>query len=332
MTSIVAGQHLAAILSSKGTALELTQRPTPTPGPADLLIHVKSIAINPIDWYMRNFGFAIASYPAVIGSDIAGIVVSAGPSVPPDAPKPGTRVAAFAPCFLTKGAPDYGAFQTHVLVPAVNAVPLPQGMGFNDASLLPMAVVTTWAGWYSIGLPRDTAYTEADKQGLLVWGGAGSIGSAVVQVAKSMGFSVYATASEKHHEYLKGLGASRVFDYKSEHVVESIVNAAKEDGLTVQIAYDAAGQLKQCLEILKALKGEGTAKVASAVPLLENSPVEGVEVAFVAPPVDAKERTEFFHFVFSVWLKEQLDKGAFVPSPNIQVVEGGLGGGEQGFG
>jgi NADPH:quinone reductase-like Zn-dependent oxidoreductase len=199
-------------------------------------------------------------------------------------------------------------------------------MGFNDASSLPMAIVTTWAGWHSIGLPRDTAYTEADKEGLLVWGGAGSIGSAVVQVARSMGFSVYATASEKHHEYLKGLGASRVFDYKSEHVVESIVNAAKEDGLTVQIAYDAAGQLKQCLEILKALKGEGTAKVASAVPLLENSPVEeGVEVAFVAPPVDAKERTEFFHFVFSVWLKEQLDKGAFVPSPKIQVVERGLG-------
>ena len=274
---------------------------------------------------MRDLGFVVASYPAVVGSDIAGIVVSSGSSVPSDAPKPGTRVAAFAPSFFMKGAPDYGAFQTHVLVPAVNAVPLPQGMSFNESSLLPMAVVTTWAGLYGIGVPRNTAYTEADKQGILVWGGASSVGSAVVQVAKLMGFTVYATASEKHHDYLKGLGASRVFDYKNEHVVASIVNAAKEDGLTVQIAYDAAGQLRECLDILKKLNGAGKAKVASAVPLSENSPKEeGVEVTFVASPVEAKDRTEFFHFVFWVWLKEKLEKGEFVPSPKIQVVEGGL--------
>lgn len=55
-----------------------------------------------------------------------------------------------------------------------------------------------------------------------------------MQVVKLMGFHVFATASEKHHEYPKGLGASRVFDYKSEGVVDSIVMAAKEDGVTVQ--------------------------------------------------------------------------------------------------
>jgi NADPH:quinone reductase-like Zn-dependent oxidoreductase len=320
------GQHLAAILPSTGSALELTYRPTPTPGPNELLIEVKSIAINPIDWMMRETGFMVASYPAVVGSDIAGIVVAAGSSVPDDTPKPGTRVAAFAPCFHTKGAPDYGAFQTHVLVPAVNAVPLPQRINFNEASLLPMAVTTAWAGWYSIGLPHDTVYTDADKQGILVWGGASSVGCAVVQVAKSMGFSVYTTASEKHHEYLKGLGASRVFNYKDEHVGESIVKAAKEDGLTIQIAYYAAGQnLKECLEILKELKGEGTAKVASAVPLPENLPkAEGVEVKFVATPVEEKERTEFFRLLFGVWLKEKLEKAEFIPSPGIQVVKGGL--------
>jgi len=224
-----------------------------------------------------------------------------------------------------KGAPDYGAFQTHVLVPAENVVPLPQGMSFNEGSLLPMAVVTAWSGWYSIGLPRDTSYTAADKKGMLVWGGASSVGSAALQVAKSMGFIVYTTASEKHHEYLKGLGASKVFDYKGEHVVESIVKAAKEDGVTIQIGYDAVGQLKSCLEILKELKGEGTAKLASAIVLSEDSPkMEGVEVKFVAAPEDEKESMEHFHFIFRVWLKEKLETGEFVPSPKIQVVEGGL--------
>ncbi|KAL9118868.1 MAG: hypothetical protein Q9187_004577 [Circinaria calcarea] len=324
-TSTPSGQHLAAILPSKGSAFEITYRPTPTPGPNELLVEVKSIALNPIDHYQFYRGFPPISYPAILGSDIAGTVISTGSSVPSDAPKPGTRIAAFAPCFFMQGALDYGAFQTRVLVPAADAVPLPQAMSFNEASLLPMAVLTAWSGWYTIGLARDTVYTAADKKGMLVWGGASSVGSAAVQVAKLMGFSVYVTASEKHHEYLKGLGASKVFDYKGEHVVESIVKAAKEDGVTVQTGFDAVGQLQSCLEILKELKGEGTAKLASAALLPEDPPtMEGVEVAFVAGPTDEKERTEHFHFIFGVWLKEKLEKGDFVPSPKIRVIEGGL--------
>lgn len=204
-------------------------------------------------------------------------------------------------------------------------MPLPQGLSFTEASLLPMAVATAWAGWYSVGLPRDTAYTAADKKGMLVWGGASSIGSAAVQIAKMMGFSVYVTASEKHHDYLKTLGATKVFDYKDENVVESIIKAAKEDGVTIKTGYDAVSQLKPCLEILKEFKGDGTSKLAEARPLSEDSPKEeGVEVTFMQAPADEKERAQHFHFIFRVWLKEKLEKREFVPSPKIQVVEGGL--------
>lgn len=113
-------------------------------------------------------GFALSTYPVILGSDIAGTVLTAGSSVPSDL-KQGTRVAAFAPTFFVQGAPDNGAFQERVLVPAANAVPLPTGMSFNEASLLPMAVLTAWSGWYSIGLPRDTSFKPADKKGMLVW-------------------------------------------------------------------------------------------------------------------------------------------------------------------
>ncbi|MCJ1264615.1 hypothetical protein MMC22_004489 [Lobaria immixta] len=319
------GEHLAAVLPAKGSALEVVNRQTPTPGPNELLIEVKSIALNPVDHYMRDHGMFVSSYPAVLGSDIAGVVVSAGSSGPSNELKPGTRIAAFATAFYKQGAPDYGALQSRVLVPAENVVPLPQGISFNEATLLPMAVTTAWAGWYTVGLPRDTAYTAADKKGMLVWGGASSIGSAAVQIAKLMGFSVYVTASAKHHEYLKTLGATKVFDYKSENVVESIVKAAKEDEVTIQTGFDAVGQLRQCLDILKEFKGQGTSRLAEATPLSENSPKEeGVEVKFVQPSEDEKERSEHFHFVFRVWLKKALEKGEFVPSPRIQVVEGGL--------
>lgn len=318
-------QHQAAILPAAGSNLILVQRPTPTPGPDELLIDVKSIALNPIDWKQRDTGFVIATWPAVIGSDVAGTVISAGSSVPEDAPKPGARVAAFAPAFFTQGAQDYGAYQERVLVPATNAVEIPQKLSFTEASLLPMAVLTAWSGWYSIGVPSNTSYKESDRKGVLIWGGASSVGSAAVQVAKSMGFKVYATASQKHHEYIKSLGASRVFDYKATNVVDNIVEAVKADGVTVEIGYDAVGALESSQAVLKRLNATKTARLASAVPLTPQSPtVDGVETRFVMGPLDPKERQEYIHWVFNVWLKKRLETGEFVPSPHIRVIEGGL--------
>ena len=205
-------------------------------------------------------------------------------------------------------------------------MPLPHGLGFKEASILPMAVATAWAGWYTIGVARDTMYTAKDKKGMLVWGAASSVGSAALQVARSMGFIVYATASEKHHAYLKELGASKMFDYKSEDVVGQIVKAAKEDGVMIQLGYDAvSGVLEPCMEILKQLKGEGKAMLASAARLPEDyKKVDGVEAKFVWPPVDDKAQREHFHFIFNVWLKEKLANGEFVPSPKVQLVDGGL--------
>ncbi|GAD99985.1 hypothetical protein BC1G_01379 [Paecilomyces variotii No. 5] len=318
-------QHLAAILTAAGTPLTLVQRPTPAPGPDELLIEVKSIALNPIDWKQRDSGFMIANWPTVLGSDIAGTVISAGSSVPDDAPKPGSRVTAFAPCFYTKGKPDYGALQTRVLVPAANALEIPQGMSFNEASLLPMAVSTAWAGWYSIGLPFDTSYKESDKKGVLIWGGASCVGSATIQTAKLMGFKVYTTASEKNHDYVKSLGADRVFDYESENVVAKIVDAVKADGVTVEIGYDAVGDLASAQAVLKQLNGTKTARLASAPPLTPASPTtEGVESKFVMAPLDPKELQEFFHTVFNGWLKGKIETGEFVPSPRIRVIDGAL--------
>ncbi len=210
-------------------------------------------------------------------------------------------------------------------MPAANAVRLPDTVGFNEGCVMPMAVVTAWSGWYSIGLARETAYRAEERKGMLIWGGASSVGSAAIQIARTMGFRVYATASERHHGYLRGLGASRVFDYRGEDVVERIVQAAKADGVTIQEGLDAAAQLKPCLEILKQCKGAGIAKLASARPVPEDAPeVEGVEAKFIMAPSGDEGRTEHFHFVFGVWLKEKLETGEFVPSPKIRVVGGGL--------
>lgn len=56
-----------------------------------------------------------------------------------------------------------------------------------------------------------------------------------------------------------------------------------------------------------------------------------MEVKYIAPPEDEKEKKEHFHFVFRVWLKEKLEKGEFVPSPRVQVVQGGLESAQKGL-
>ena len=328
--SIPEGHHLAAVLHKAGTPPSVETRPTPKPGPGDLLIEVHSIALNPVDGYMRDAGFNLETWPTVLGSDIAGRVISAGPDVDTTKPwaKPGARVAAFAIVFYTKGNPDYGAYQKRVLVPTSSVTPLPDSVSFNEGALLPMAVGTSWGAWYTADIPRDVQHTLADKQGILIWGGASSIGSAGVQLARSQGFHVYVTASRKHHEYLKSLGATRLFDYHDADVVSQIVKAAKEDGVTVQVGYDAVGSVKECVEVLQQVKGDGAARLAAAVPSVRSPypDVDDVIIKFSMPPSGEEARREFASFAYNVWLKEKLEKGEFVPSPRVKVVEGGLGG------
>ncbi|OTB02938.1 hypothetical protein M426DRAFT_322182 [Hypoxylon sp. CI-4A] len=317
--------HLAAVVTGKAQPLEVQERQTPKPGPNEVLIEVKSVALNPIDWKVRDIGFAISHYPGVLGSDVGGVVLEAGSNV--NAFKPGTRVLAFAPSFFAEGAPDYGAFQQRVIIPAINVTPIPDYLSFNEAATFPMALTTTWAGLEGAGVARDTSFSPSDKQGILIWGGSSSVGSVAVQVAKILGFTVYATASPKNHDYVKSLGASKVFDYKSSGVEDAIIKAAKEDGLTFQYGYDAAGARKSIETILRALKGSGTAHLASAIHLAPEDPsTEGIETKFVAASPDAETRAGQMSFYFNVWLKEKLEKREIVASPKIQLIEGGLQG------
>ncbi|KAF2101180.1 zinc-binding oxidoreductase-like protein CipB [Rhizodiscina lignyota] len=326
-TSSRNSRHRAAVLYYKGEHLKIESRKTPAPGPNDILIEVKAIALNPIDYYQRDMGFALSSYPVVIGSDIGGIVTSHGSSVPSSAPKPGTRVAAFAPTFHLQGEPDRGAFQEKALIPASLVTPIPDKMSFDEAAMMGMAIVTAWTGWWAIGMPLETdpSMYATDKKALLVWGGSSSVGSAAVQTARWMGYTVYATASEKNHEYLKSLGARDVFDYKKKDVVDSIIKTAKADGVRIDYAYDTAGASAQITEVLKASKGGRIAKVAEAVPLSGNeAKVDGVDVTFVTASQDEKERDAMFSFIMNKWLTDKLALGEFVPSPHLEVIEGGL--------
>ncbi|CCF46024.1 delta-aminolevulinic acid dehydratase [Colletotrichum higginsianum] len=162
--------HLAAVALAKGDPFVVQTRPTPRPGPDELLIEVKSVALNPADRLMRDQGLFIPTYPTVIGFDVAGLVLEVGENVPVDATadddgvaglrrplfQPGvTRVAAYAASFWRSFGPDYGAFQERCLVPWQHAAPLPdEGISWNQAATLPVAVQVPLSAWDAMGLPR----------------------------------------------------------------------------------------------------------------------------------------------------------------------------------
>ncbi|KAJ5759914.1 hypothetical protein N7520_007070 [Penicillium odoratum] len=316
--------HLAAVIPQKGGPLALIQRPTPTPGPNQLLIQVKAVAINPVDYYQRELGVFIENYPAICGSDVAGIVAKTGSNMRPGTPKAGDRVVAFASAYLYNADPDYGAYQEYVLISEDVVSILPGGYTFVEGSVFPMAAWTTWNGWLWAGMGRE--YRGASGEGVLIWGASSSVGAFAVQEARLMGLTVYATAGVKNHEYIKGLGATKVFDYREEDVLGKIVDAAKEDGVVIRVGYHATGSQQLAVDVLSALgQGLGNSKLAIA-PIVEKDlkVPDGVETTFVLPPNDIDARNERTRWIFGTWLQEKLASKEVVASPYIKVVEGGL--------
>ena len=324
----MAGKHQAAILPQKGGPLSVGDRATPEPGPNEILIEVKAVALNPVDHWQRDLGMPpVPSYPTVIGSDVAGLVAKVGSNVS-NAPPAGSRAIAFASSFYQNGSPDHGAFQKYALAQSEGVIALPDALSFEEGAIFPLAVLTALSGWTTVGIPLDTKYTPRDKQAVLIWGGASSVGTFTVQSAKSMGFTVYATASPKHHDYLKKLGADVVFDYKPSDVVSQIIDTVEKDGVSLRTANCVVeGSLQPTLDVLKTTKGNAVAKVAHTPPLLPGAPtLDGAEITFNLPPMDPAERGKHMYKCFHVWLQNGLKSGTVVPSPRVQVEAGGLEG------
>ncbi|KAL4911922.1 GroES-like protein [Aspergillus aurantiobrunneus] len=351
--------HLAAVAHAKGQPFSLQPRPTPTPGPDELLLAVKSVALNPADVLMRAHGLFIPAYPTVTGFDMAGVVLEVGSNVPTDdnpgqGPcfKRGSRVAAYAASVWKGCDPDYGAFQERCLVPWQHALLLPKEISWNEAATLPVAGEVPLNAWDALGVPRvgevpassssfpsssSSARSKTKTNALLIWGASSSVGSMGVQSARvlrddpgSAIAAVYATAGVANHQYVSELGADRVFDYSEEQVAEAIVAAAREDGVVIRHCFLATGGLAGCQAVLKAFVGDGQgsekakAKVASAPVIpVDAEEVNGVDTVFVVPAEDEDERLEQFRYWMG-WMRRYLADGSVRPSPGARAVGRGL--------
>lgn len=309
----------AAYLKEKGAQLEVAEAPYTEPGEGQVLVKTAAIAINPIDWKVQALGFAVKTWPAIIGCDISGPVESVGPGVLGFSQ--GDRV--FGHC-LGLGAGDYAhsAFQEYVLLDVPVLAKIPENISFEEAAGLPLGINTASAGLFEedkLGLVTPPSRAGAGKA-LLVWGGSSSVGTCAIQLAAAAGYEVFAMASRRNHDLCTQLGASQVFDYNDGSLVENVVSAL--NGKEVVGAYDTISiesTVKACCEIIdrsggrKMLVTTLAASAGAALPGFEVKSVFANTVAYNG--IGAK--------VWGNFLPTALKDGSF--KPGLEPVSAGKG-------
>ncbi len=190
-------------------AISVDRVPVPEPGKGQVLVEIAAASVAPLDWKMRAGllrQFFTLDFPKTPGRDGAGRVVACGPGI--SRLVPGDRVAVMAP--------PAGAAGTHaefVLADADLVVPLPDGLGFDEAAALINAGLSAW-----IAVMRTAQVQRGQK--VLVQSGAGAVGGLMVQLCAHLGAEVTATCRAANADYVRSLGAARVVAYDGPPVAD----------------------------------------------------------------------------------------------------------------
>ena len=198
-------------------------RPVPEPQNDEVLIKVEAAGVNRPDVLQRMGGYAPPPGASDIpGLEVAGTVVKAGAGV--SRFKVGDSV-----CALVAG----GGYAEYCVAPWAQCLAVPDGYDMIKAAAVPETYFTVWTNVFDRG-------RLAGGETFLVQGGASGIGTTAIQLAKSFGARVFATAStdEKCREIEK-LGAERGINYKSEDFVEVVKELT--DGKGVDLILDMVG-------------------------------------------------------------------------------------------
>lgn len=192
--STMSTQKALYLVEAKG-ALAVRERDIPTPGPGEILVEIHATALNPVDWKIQAFDFFIKEYPAILGTDAAGIVKAVGEGVTNLAV--GDKVYVFRCCLpvVTKRLMIFrlhqgyfnnrnATFQQYTIVPAEIAAKIPDNITFDQASTIPLTLATAAIALYSpkpAGFGLEFAWEESGRgkyagQPILVIGGASSVG------------------------------------------------------------------------------------------------------------------------------------------------------------
>ncbi|GLY83847.1 zinc-binding alcohol dehydrogenase family protein [Actinoallomurus iriomotensis] len=261
-------QNTALWLRKRGAPFEVGPAPYTPPAANEVVVRARAIAVNPIDG-IPGFLYRVVvpwlTFPAVVGSDVAGEVVEVGPGV--TRLRPGDRVLGHAVGMeKSRNRAAEGAFQHYVVLMQHMVSPIPGSMSFEQAAVLPLTLSTAATGMFQqdhLGLAMPGPDPADRPETVLVWGGSTSVGSNAIQLARNAGYRVVATASPRNFDYLRSLGAAEVVDRRSRDAVREIVDRIGDSPLAGTLAI-GSGSLVPAVAI--ASRTNGGKRVASAQP------------------------------------------------------------------
>jgi len=190
--------------------LHLDDVSLPTPGPGQVRVRVAATSFNGVDGNIRAGrmqGPMPLDLPHVPGLDLAGTVDALGDGV--DTLREGDPVIGFLP-FV-----DDGATAEYVLASAADLAPAPTSIPLADAAALPLVGLTAWQALV------EHANLRAGQR-ILVNGASGAVGGYAVQLAKSIGAHVLATATPRTRERVTTQGADEIVDHTAGDVSTAV--------------------------------------------------------------------------------------------------------------
>lgn len=241
--------------------VEVQEVDRPEPADGQVLVRIRAASVNRADLdglkprpsFLRLVNGLRAPRAPGIGTDAAGVVESVGSGVTELAPGD----AVFGDMFVG-GA---GSFAEYVCTTARAFQPMPSGMSFEEAATLPHSAILALQA-----LRRPDGRTVEAGHRVLVDGASGNVGPFAVQIAKSMGAEVTGVASTDKLDFVRGLGADHVIDYRH---VDYTTTGERYDWIVDTDTHHSLGSVRRALRpngVYVTLGGE-TAQILSGMVL-----------------------------------------------------------------
>jgi putative PIG3 family NAD(P)H quinone oxidoreductase len=226
----------AVLVEKPGGAeqLKLGEYPAPTPADGELLVRVKATAINRADILKRKGIYPVNTGTVpILGLEMAGVVEQVGANCA--GWKVGDRVF---------GLLSGGGYAEYAVIPGEMAMPIPEGMSFEEAAAIPEVFLTAYQTLFWQG-------TLQKDQWVLIHAGASGVGTAAIQLAKQTGARVIVTAgSEEKLAVCRELGADAAINYKLGPFQPEVLKVTEEKGVNLILDFVGASYWEQNISSL----------------------------------------------------------------------------------
>ena len=215
----------AVVLNEFGgpEVMRLSEVSDPTPGPDEVLVDVAATALNRADILQRK-GFYPNPIPAeydIPGMEFSGTVAAIG-----------SRVTTWQVGDEVMGIVSGGAYAERLVIHERQAMRIPRGVTLMDAAAIPEVFITAWDGLVVQGGLTSGRWA-------LVHAVASGVGTAAIQICRSIGSRIIGTCSSTKVDHVRSLGADVVVDYTKNDFVEQVRLAT--DGRGVDVVLDPVG-------------------------------------------------------------------------------------------